>query len=310
VKMVEIKLSQGAKPAHGGVLPAAKITDIIAEARGLGAPPWTDCNSPPRHSAFQCPAGLVRFIGELRELSGGKPIGIKLCIGQPHELAALIHAMIDAGTTPDFITVDGAEGGTGAAPLEFQNSIGFPLAEGLRLVDSMLVGAGVRDQIKLIASGKVYSGFSLVRTLAHGADVTNAARAFMFGLGCIQALKCNSNKCPTGITTQDPALASGLDVESKSTRIARLHGATVKAALEIVGAVGVDSPAQVSPHHLYRRESGFKAKDFSMLSADMFPKLDEPGVLLREEAPPQLQEWWRLGGELHVQTRHLADAST
>jgi glutamate synthase domain-containing protein 2 len=209
VKMIEIKLSQGAKPAHGGVLPAAKITPAIAEARGLGEPPYADCNSPPRHSAFGSAMGLMRFVQQLRERSGGKPVGIKLCVGQPEELACLVHAMVDSGVTPDFITIDGAEGGTGAAPLEFQNSLGFPLAEGVRLVDSFLVGAGLRDDVKLIGSGKVYSGFSLVRTLAHGADLTNAARSFMFSLGCIQALKCNANTCPTGITTQNPDLESG-----------------------------------------------------------------------------------------------------
>ena len=308
VKMIEVKLSQGAKPAHGGVLPAAKITPAIADARGLGPPPWMDCNSPPHHSAFSSPAGLMRFVQQLRDLSGGKPVGFKLCVGQPHEFAALVHAMLDSGIMPDFITVDGAEGGTGAAPLEFQNSVGFPLAEGLRLVDSMLVGAGIRHEIKIIASGKVYSGFSLVRTLAHGADLTNSARAFMFSLGCIQALKCNSNMCPTGITTQDDRLASGLDVDSKSTRVARFHRATVGSALEIVGAVGVSTPAEVLPHHLYRRESGFKAKDFGQLSHDMFPALTQPGVLLQREpasgVPAQIRAWWQLGNELHINTKN------
>jgi len=309
VKMIEIKLSQGAKPAHGGVLPSAKITPIIADARGLGAPPWADCNSPPCHSAFSSAAGLMRFVSELRELSAGKPVGIKLCVGQPAELAALVHAMLDTGVTPDFITVDGAEGGTGAAPLEFQNSVGFPLAEGLRLVDALLVGAGLRDRVKLIGSGKVYNGFSLVRTLAHGADLTNSARAFMFSLGCIQALKCNSNSCPTGIATQNPDLESGLDVDSKSTRVARFHAATLRAALEIVGAIGVDSPSFVKPVHLFRRESGFKAKDFTQLSHTLFPTLDEPGCLLgstRSPAvPDQLHAWWEHGAELHAKSKQL-----
>ena len=290
----------------------------------------------------------MRFISQLRALSGGKPIGFKvasvddptrspdftpspplpraappltsyvrvcplleqLCVGQPHELAALVHAMVDSGVTPDFITVDGAEGGTGAAPLEFQNSVGFPLAEGLRLVDSMLVGAGVRDEITIIGSGKVYNGFSLVRTLAHGADLTNAARSFMFSLGCIQALKCNSNTCPTGITTQNPELESGLDVESKADRIRNFHRATVHAALEIVGAVGVSSPKDVTPRHLYRRESGFKAMDYAQLSKEYFPVLEEPGILLNEasssgKVPKQLAYWWAEGGKLHAKTKHL-----
>ena len=191
VKMIELKLSQGAKPSHGGILPAAKITPAIAEARGLGPAPWVDCNSPPRHSAFSTPEQLMHFLAELRDESGGKPVGFKLCVGQPAEVAALCHAMLDTGVTPDFITVDGAEGGTGAAPPEFQDSVGMPLAEGLRLVDSMLTGAGLRDRVTLIASGKVYNGFSLVRALALGADLCNSARGMMFALGCIQARKCN-----------------------------------------------------------------------------------------------------------------------
>jgi len=309
VRMIEIKLSQGAKPAHGGVLPAAKITPVIAEARGLGPPPYSDCNSPPSHSAFASPAGLMRFISELRALSSGKPIGFKMCVGQPHELAALVHAMVDSGVTPDFITVDGAEGGTGAAPLEFQNSVGFPLAEGLRLVDSLLVGANLRNEVKIIGSGKVYNGFSLIRTLAHGADLTNAARSFMFSLGCIQALKCNSNTCPTGITTQDPALMSGLDVPSKADRVANFHRATVHAALEIVGAVGVTRPSEITPRHLYRRESGFKAMDYEQLAKEYFPVVREPGLLLSDDGlaktPKQLRHWWAEGGKLHERTRHL-----
>jgi len=308
VKMIEIKLSQGAKPGHGGLLTAAKITPTIAEARGLGPPPYVDCNSPPSHSAFGSAQGCLQFVQQLRELSGGKPIGMKLCVGQPAEAAALVHAMVQSGIVPDFMTIDGAEGGTGAAPLEFQNSVGFPLAEGLRLVDSLLVGAGLRQEVKLIASGKVYNGFSLVRTLAHGADVTAAARAFMFSLGCIQALQCNSNKCPTGITTQNPALESGLDVPSKSTRVAAFHQATVKAALEIVGALGVSHPSEVTAAHLYRRESGLKIKSFGQLNAGSFPTLTKSGALLDETeaaVPEQLRRWWDEGGELHRATCHL-----
>lgn len=305
VRMIEIKLSQGAKPAHGGVLPAAKITADIADARGLGPPPWESCNSPPRHSAFTTPHECMRFVQRLRELSGGKPVGLKLCVGQPHELAALVHAMVDSGVAPDFLTIDGAEGGTGAAPLEFQNSLGFPLVEGLRLADALLVGANLRHHVKLIGSGKVYNGFSLVRTLAHGADLTNAARAFMFSLGCIQALKCNSNTCPTGITTQDAALMGGLHVPSKSERVANFHKATVEAALEIVGALGVESPSEVSPKHLYRREQGLHIKNFSELEEEHFPSLTQPGILLHDPhlAPPKLREWWAEGGELHRSMR-------
>jgi len=306
VKMIEIKLSQGAKPGHGGLLTAAKITPTIAEARGLGEPPYVDCNSPPSHSAFSTAKGCMDFVQQLRELSGGKPIGLKMCVGQPAEVASLVHAMVDRGIAPDFITIDGAEGGTGAAPLEFQNSIGFPLAEGLRLVDSLLVGAGLRRDVKIIASGKIYNGFSLVRTLAHGADVTAAARAYMFSLGCIQALQCNNNKCPTGITTQDPALESGLDVESKSERVANFHRATVHAAFEIVGALGVSTADEVTPGHLYRRESGMKTRSFSELHADSFPTLSSKtcyGVLIdgveSEHVPAKLRKWWVEGGKLY-----------
>jgi glutamate synthase domain-containing protein 2 len=225
-------------------------------------------------------------------------------VGQPAEFAALCHAMLATGVAPDFITVDGAEGGTGAAPLEFQNSVGFPLTEGLRLVDSFLIGAGLRDEVKLIASGKVYSGFSLVRTLAHGADLTNAARAFMFSLGCIQALKCNSNMCPTGITTQDPTLEAGLDVESKSHRIARFHRSTVHSALEIVGAVGAHTPSEVKREHLFRREQGLRVANFSSLQSDL-KTITEPGILLSDPASvaPQLAQWWEDGGRLHASMR-------
>jgi glutamate synthase domain-containing protein 2 len=247
----------------------------------------------------------MEFLQVMRELSGGKPVGFKLCVGQPHEFAALCHAMLDTGITPDFITVDGAEGGTGAAPLEFQNSMGFPLAEGLTVVDSFLIGAGLRSQVKLIGSGKVHSGFSLMRTLSLGADVTNAARAFMFSLGCIQALKCNSNTCPTGITTQNPMLESGLDIESKSERVANLHAATVHSALEIAGGLGLTHPNQIKPSMLYRRTSGISAKDFGRLHTEFFPQIKEEGMLIDrlDEAPPYLRKQWLKGKALHENTR-------
>ena len=271
--MIELKLSQGAKPSHGGILPAAKITPAIAEARGLGPAPWVDCNSPPRHSAFSTPEQLMHFLAELRAESGGKPVGFKLCVGQPAEVAALCHAMLDTGVVPDFITVDGAEGGTGAAPPEFQDSVGMPLAEGLRLVDSMLTGAGLRDRVTLIASGKVYNGFSLVRALALGADLCNSARGMMFALGCIQALKCNSNHCPTGITTHLPELESGLDVPSKARRVANFQRATVHAAQEIIGAAGCTAPDQISADMIFRRESGVHVRSYADLHERYFPML-------------------------------------
>jgi glutamate synthase domain-containing protein 2 len=238
IKMVEIKLSQGAKPGHGGILPMSKITPEIAEARKLPFPPTSDCHSPPRHSAFDNPRQMIEFIAQLRQLSDGLPIGVKLCVGHPGDIAALVKAMVEMGNGPDFITVDGAEGGTGAAPPEFSNSIGLPLEEGLVVVRNLLEGAGLRDKVKLNASGRVCSGFSLTRTLALGADITCAARSFMMSLGCIQALKCNTNKCPTGIATQSKELQFGLDPVEKTSRVFYFHKKTVQAASEIVGTIG------------------------------------------------------------------------
>lgn len=246
IRMVEIKLSQGAKPGHGGILPLAKITSEIAEARKLPYPAETDCHSPPAHSVFSNPRELIEFVMHLRELSGGLPIGIKLCVGDPRDIAALVHEMVELNNGPDFITVDGAEGGTGAAPPEYSNSIGLPLEEGLVVVRNLLTGAGMRSKVKINASGKVTSGFSLVRTLALGADITCAARAFMLSLGCIQALKCNTNKCPTGIATQNKALQYGLDPTDKSYRVMNFHRKTMHAASEIVGTIGHDHFSEVS----------------------------------------------------------------
>ena len=261
--MIELKLSQGAKPAHGGMLPRAKISRAIAEARGLAFPPTDDCNSPARHSAFDSPEGMMLFIAQLRELSGGKPVGFKLCLGKPEEFAALVRAMLATGVVPDFITVDGAEGGTGAAPPEFSNSVGMPMAEGLTLVHALLLGAGLRDRVKVIAAGKVLTGFSVVRTLAMGADVCNAARAMLFALGCIQSHKCNTNKCPTGITTQDPELMAGLDVGDKAARVALFQAKTVHVALEITGALGYKSAAEISGKDVVRRTRSHGLRDFN-----------------------------------------------
>ncbi len=238
IKMIELKLSQGAKPGHGGILPKAKITPAIAEARKLEYPPTSDCHSPPSHSAFSNPREMIEFIMQLRELGGGLPVGIKLCVGDPRDIAALVSTMVEMGNGPDFITVDGAEGGTGAAPPEYSNSMGLPLEEGLVVVRNILTGADMRDKVRINASGKVCSGFSLTRTLALGADITSAARAFMLSLGCIQALKCNTNKCPTGIATQNQDLQYGLDPEDKASRVYNFHRKTVQAAAEIVGTIG------------------------------------------------------------------------
>jgi glutamate synthase domain-containing protein 2 len=218
IKMIEIKLSQGAKPGHGGLLPRAKVTQEIASARKIDYPPTSDCHSPARHSEFSNAKELIQFIMKLRTLSGGLPIGIKMCVGDPSDVAALCKAIVEMSNGPDFITVDGAEGGTGAAPPELSNSVGLPLEEGLVLVRNMLIGAGLKDKIAIVASGRISSGFSIIRTIALGADVTCAARAFMLSLGCIQALKCNTNKCPTGIATLNKDLMFGLDPEQKSVR--------------------------------------------------------------------------------------------
>jgi glutamate synthase domain-containing protein 2 len=299
VKMIEIKMSQGAKPAHGGILPANKITQEISDARGLGPGPWTeDCASPPFHDAFKTPLQMMEFITQLRTLSGGKPIGFKLCVGSPTELCALIHAMRKSDVYPDFITVDGAEGGTGAAPPEFQDSIGMPMAEGLRLLDNLLRGAGIRDRIKIIAAGKVYNGFSLVRTFANGADVVNAARAFMFSLGCIQALKCNTNKCPTGITTQDKALNAGLDITNKQIRVSNFHAGTVLATQEIVAAMGLTDPSDVTGAHLWKRKNGIHISNYTDMHDSYLPEM-KGGELLEEglaNVPGKMyKQWWKEG---------------
>lgn len=223
IKMVEIKLSQGAKPGHGGLLPKVKISQEIARTRKLEFPPTGDCHSPARHSAFNNAHELVHFIAKLRELGDGIPIGIKLCVGEPGDIAALCKAMVEIGNGPDFITVDGAEGGTGAAPPELTNSVGLPLEEGIVVVRNMLIGAGLKSNVAINASGRVSSGFSLVKTIALGADITSAARAFMISLGCIQALKCNTNKCPTGIATLNNDLMFGLDPSLKSVRGKLVH---------------------------------------------------------------------------------------
>lgn len=285
IKMIEIKLSQGAKPGHGGLLPGPKVSELIAEARGVL--PGVDCHSPPTHSAFSTPEEMCHFIKKLRLLSGGKPIGFKFCVGKPEEFCAIVQAMLETGIYPDFITVDGGEGGTGAAPPEFSNSIGSPLVEGLTFVHRVLIGAGIRDKMKIICSGKVSSGFAVVRNLAIGADVCNCARAMLFALGCVQALKCNTNRCPTGITTQDKELQKGLHVDSKSVRVYQFHKETVHAALEIMGAIGVDKTSELQPYHINKRINLEK----SVLYDELFPKPDE-GSLLNGTAPLSLQTSW------------------
>ncbi|RZK15473.1 MAG: FMN-binding glutamate synthase family protein [Pedobacter sp.] len=253
VKMIEIKLSQGAKPGHGGMLPAKKVTPEVARIRLV--PQGKDILSPPAHSAFNSPIGLLEFVKSLRDLSGGKPVGFKLCIGRKSEFYSICKAMVETGIYPDFITVDGGEGGTGAAPQEFSNSVGMPLREGVAFVYDVLNGFDLKKHIKIIASGKVSSGFDLVKNIALGADMCNAARGMMFALGCIQALECNSNTCPTGVATQDQSLMKGLVVEDKTVRVKNFHNLTVASAVELLGAAGLREPAQLSRAYINRRVS-------------------------------------------------------
>ena len=263
VKMIEIKLSQGAKPGHGGVLPAAKNTEQIAKIRGVQ--PHTTILSPPSHSAFSDTKGLVEFIAKLRLLSNGKPIGFKLCIGETSEFEMICQEMISQNCFPDFITVDGAEGGTGAAPLEFADGVGMPFEPALIFVNKTLVRYEIRDKIRVICSGKIISGYSILRAIALGADICNSARGFMFSLGCIQALRCNNNQCPTGVATQDKMLMKGLVVTDKSERVYHFHKNTLHAANELLAAAGKKSFADVDINIFMRGD------EFAHLSDLYFP---------------------------------------
>ncbi|MFJ4030860.1 MULTISPECIES: FMN-binding glutamate synthase family protein [Streptomyces] len=253
VKCVSLKLSQGAKPGIGGVLPGDKVNAEIAEVRGV--PQGETVISPPYHREFHTPRELVRFLARMRELAGGKPVGFKLCPGSRTQFLAVCKAMLAEGVTPDFIVVDGAEGGTGAAPLEFADHLGMPLTEGLITVHNALTGAGLRDRIRVGASGKVATGSDLVKRLLMGADYTNAARSMMFAVGCIQAQRCHTNRCPTGVTTQDPRRARALDVTDKSDRVRRYQEATVRSAQQIMAAMGVTDPRDLRPEMLRRRDT-------------------------------------------------------
>lgn len=253
VKMIEVKLSQGAKPGHGGILPKHKVTAEIAATRGV--PLGEDCISPARHAEFSTPVELLEFLARLRELSGGKPVGFKFCLGHPWEFMAIAKAMLKTGILPDFIVVDGKEGGTGAAPLEFTDHIGVPLREGLLFVHNTLVGLNLRDKIRLGASGKIVSAFDIACVLAIGADWANSARGFMFAIGCIQSQSCHTNKCPTGVATQDPLRQRALVVEDKAQRVHNFHRNTLKALAEMLAAAGLEHPAQLEARHLALRVS-------------------------------------------------------
>ena len=269
VKMIELKLSQGAKPGHGGVLPGPKVTPEIAAARGV--PVGVDCISPASHSAFSTPIEMMHFIARLRELSGGKPTGFKLCIGHPWEWFAIVKAMLATGITPDFIVVDGAEGGTGAAPLEFTDHVGSPLQEGLLLVHNTLRGVGLRERIRIGAAGKVVSAFDIARLMALGADWCNSARGFMFALGCIQAQHCHTGHCPTGVTTQDPLRQQSLVVPDKAERVYNFHQMTLHALKEMVQAAGVSHPSEITAHHIVRRSSDQKVMSLAQSILSQLP---------------------------------------
>ncbi len=286
IKMIELKLSQGAKPGHGGVLPAAKVTAEIASIRGV--PMGQDCVSPASHSAFSNPVGLLEFIARMRELSGGKPTGFKLCIGHPWEFMALCKAMLDTGITPDFIVVDGKEGGTGAAPLEFMDHVGMPLRDGLSFVHNALVGVGLRDRIRIGASGKITSAFDMAKVMALGADWCNAARGFMFAVGCIQAQACHTGHCPTGVTSQDPMRQRAIVVPDKAERVANFHRNTLHALTELVAAAGLPHPSALRPHHFLRRASSDKVISF----AEQYELLI-PGQLLADpKSSPRFSQAW------------------
>ncbi len=275
VKMIEVKLSQGAKPGHGGVLPAAKVSAEIAATRGV--PMGMDCVSPAAHSAFSTPIELLRFVAQLRELSGGKPTGFKLALGHPWEWFGIAKAMHETGVLPDFIVVDGAEGGTGAAPAEFVDHVGVPMHEALRLVHNTLVGLDLRDRIKLGAAGKITSAFEIAKTIAMGADWCNAGRGYMFALGCIQSLSCHTDRCPTGVATQDPRRWKHLDLADKATRVHHYHENTLRALRELLAAAGLNDPSQLGPEHILRRVSAVEIRSLASLYRYL-----EPGELLRQ----------------------------
>jgi glutamate synthase domain-containing protein 2 len=283
VKMIEIKISQGAKPGHGGILPAKKVTDEIAKIRLVEK--GMDVISPPRHSAFGNPIEMMHFIAKLRELSGGKPVGFKLCVGIKSQFFAICKAIVKTGIYPDFITVDGGEGGTGAAPIEFSDSVGMPLTDGLVFVTDALMGFGIKDNIKILASGKVVTGFDIIKLLALGADACNSARAMMLALGCIQALKCNTNRCPTGVTTQDKILQAGLSVNDKKVKVANYHHQTVKSAVDMMGSAGVKAPAYMNRRHINKRITRSEVKTYDKI----YPYMVTGCMLENSEEPVPIQ---------------------
>ncbi len=286
VKMIEIKLSQGAKPGHGGVLPAIKNTKEIANIRHVK--PHSDVLSPPSHSSFSDAKGLLEFIVQLRDLSGGKPVGFKLCVGKKQEFIDIAKAMVTTGIRPDFITVDGGEGGTGAAPVEFTNSIGMPLREGIVFVHDTLVGFDLKNEIKIIASGKIFSGFHMIRAKALGADLCNSARAMLLSVGCIQARECNINTCPTGVATQNKSLMKGLVVEDKYDRVTNYHEETIHSFLEMIAAAGLKSHEEIDRKHVNRRIGMHTIEKYNQI----YPPLDKGCLLNKETIPASYQDFF------------------
>lgn len=286
IKMIELKLSQGAKPGHGGILPAAKNTPEIAAIRGVQ--PHTQVLSPPYHKAFNSPIGLLKLLQSMRELSGGKPVGFKLCVGNKSEFIGICKAMIQTGILPDFITVDGGEGGTGAAPLEFSDSVGVPFKEGLAFVHDTLVGFDLRHKIRVLASGKILTGFHIFRAMALGADACYSARAMMMALGCIQALECNKNTCPVGVATQDPELVKGLVVKDKKVRVANFHRETLKSFVELMAAAGIAEPSQINRSHIYRRINMREVLRYT----EIYPPVPVGSMLQYETCPPMYTGYW------------------
>ncbi|WP_051609251.1 FMN-binding glutamate synthase family protein [Fodinicurvata fenggangensis] len=302
VRMVEIKLSQGAKPGHGGVLPGPKVTQEIAETRKVQV--GVDCVSPAGHSAFSTPRELLEFAARMRELSGGKPVGVKLCVGHPHEVFALVKAMLASGIYLDYIVVDGAEGGTGAAPVELSNHVGQPLNDGLVIVRNALIGAGLKDRVRLGASGKVHSGTGIAQAIALGADWTNAARAFMFSVGCIQSMRCHTDTCPTGVATQDPGRQRGLVVEDKAQQVVRFHQKTVAAAVQIAASAGVKRIHDLEPHHLFHRISPTAAR----MADEIYPFVGRNQLVEAPEDTPYALAWQAADPDSFTARHNIGDA--
>jgi glutamate synthase domain-containing protein 2 len=285
VKMIEIKLSQGAKPAHGGILPGVKVSTEIAYARGVRE--GVDCNSPPAHSAFSTPKGLLEFVQRLRDLSGGKPVGFKLCLGVRSDFLSICKAMLELKIYPDFISIDGAEGGTGAAPVEFADHVGTPLTDALIFIHNALVGTGLRRHIKLIASGKIISGFDVLTKIALGADMCNVGRGMMFALGCVQARQCHSNKCPTGVTTQDPRRMYALNIQDKAPKVANFHKETLHSFLEVLGAAGIEYAEHLTPGHIHRRVGSTEEYTYD----ELYTYLSENAILEGSAPGEYLISW-------------------